>query len=226
MPKISFFHPWSWRHFLTLPRPLTLFALKSLQVFVKTQSFIPEENLCCSSWGGGGKELFAINCKLHFAKDFAHLSFCTFCYTDPPVRCYFLLNYVLSVLKTDEPMIETPKGQRYKSSAFMMLLYFIHWLMSDSLRSLGLQHAGLPCPSPSRGACPNSCSLNWWCSLSVLSFAAPVSSCLQSCQYWGHESALQDRWPKHWSFSFSIGPSNGCSGFSSFRLAWFDLLAV
>ena len=34
------------------------------------------------------------------------------------------------------------------------------------------------------------------------------------------------RWPKYWSFSFSISPSNDCSGLISFRMDWFDLLAV
>ena len=40
------------------------------------------------------------------------------------------------------------------------------------------------------------------------------------------ESALPIRWPKHWSFSFSIGPFNEYSGLISFRMDWFDLLAV
>ena len=40
------------------------------------------------------------------------------------------------------------------------------------------------------------------------------------------ESALSIRWPKFWSFSFSISPSNKCSGLISFRIDWFDLLAV
>ena len=40
------------------------------------------------------------------------------------------------------------------------------------------------------------------------------------------ESALRIRWPKHWSFSFSISPSNECSRLISFRIDWFDLLAV
>ena len=40
------------------------------------------------------------------------------------------------------------------------------------------------------------------------------------------ESALYIRWPKYWSFSFSISPSNEYSGFISFRIDWFDLLAV
>ena len=40
------------------------------------------------------------------------------------------------------------------------------------------------------------------------------------------ESVLLIRWPKYWSFSFTIGPSNECSGLISFRTDWFDLLAV
>ena len=38
--------------------------------------------------------------------------------------------------------------------------------------------------------------------------------------------AFHIRWPKYWSFSFSISPSNGYSGLSSFRIDWFDLLTV
>ena len=41
-----------------------------------------------------------------------------------------------------------------------------------------------------------------------------------------NESALHIRWPKYWSFSFSISPSNEYSGLISFRIDWFDLLAV
>ena len=41
-----------------------------------------------------------------------------------------------------------------------------------------------------------------------------------------NESALRIRWPKYWSFSFSISPSNKYVGLISFRIDWFDLLAV
>ena len=41
-----------------------------------------------------------------------------------------------------------------------------------------------------------------------------------------NESVLHIRWPKHWSFSFSISPSKECSGLISFRMDWLDLLAV
>ena len=41
-----------------------------------------------------------------------------------------------------------------------------------------------------------------------------------------NESVLLIRWPKYWSFSFTIGPSNECSGLISFRTDWLDLVAV
>ena len=47
--------------------------------------------------------------------------------------------------------------------------------MSDSLWSHGLQHARLPCPSPTRRAYSNSCPLSWWCHPTVSSFAMPFS---------------------------------------------------
>ena len=49
---------------------------------------------------------------------------------------------------------------------------------------------------------------------------------LSSIRVFSNESALHIRWPKYWSFSFSISPSNEYSGLISFRIDWFDLLAV
>ena len=45
-------------------------------------------------------------------------------------------------------------------------------------------------------------------------------------QVFSNESALRIMWPNYWSFSFSISPSNECLGLISFRIDWFDLLAV
>ena len=53
-----------------------------------------------------------------------------------------------------------------------------------------------------------------------------LPSIFPSIRIFCNESALQIRWPKYWSFSFSISPSNKYSGFISFRIDWFDLLAV
>ena len=47
-----------------------------------------------------------------------------------------------------------------------------------------------------------------------------------SINIFSNESVLRIRWPKYWSFSFSISPSNEYSGLISFRIDWFDLLAV
>ena len=59
---------------------------------------------------------------------------------------------------------------------------------------------------------------------------APFSSCPQSFpapgSFFSTESALPTKWPKYWSFSFSISPSNEYSGLISFRMDWLDLLAV
>ena len=53
-----------------------------------------------------------------------------------------------------------------------------------------------------------------------------LASIFPSFRVFSNESALHIRWPKYWSFSFSINPSNEYSGFISFRINWFDLLAV
>ena len=51
-------------------------------------------------------------------------------------------------------------------------------------------------------------------------------SVFPSIRVFSNESALHIRWPKYWSFSFSISPSNEFSGLISFRMDWMDLLAV
>ena len=51
-------------------------------------------------------------------------------------------------------------------------------------------------------------------------------SIFPSIRVFSHESVLLIRWPKYWSFSFSISPSSEYSGLISFRMGWFDLLAV
>ena len=53
-----------------------------------------------------------------------------------------------------------------------------------------------------------------------------LPSILPSIRVFSNESVLCIRWPKYWSFSFSINPSNEYSGLISFRIDWFDLLAV
>ena len=92
----------------------------------------------------------------------------------------------------------------------------------------GLKHAGSPCPSPSPRVCPSSCPLNRWCRPTISSYVA-LFSCLQifpSVRAFSNESALCIRWPKNWSFSFSIRPFNEYSRLIFFKIGWFDLWAV
>ena len=59
-----------------------------------------------------------------------------------------------------------------------------------------------------------------------LSSPSPPAFNLSQHQGFSNESVLCIRWPKHWSFSFNISPSNEHSGLISFRMDWLDLLAV
>ena len=99
--------------------------------------------------------------------------------------------------------------------------------MSDSLWPHEAQHARLPCPSPTPGACSNSCPLSRWWHPTISSSVIPFSSCLQSLP-------ASESFPMSQFFalggqiigSFSISPSNAYSGLISFRMDWLDLLAV
>ena len=101
-------------------------------------------------------------------------------------------------------------------------------VVSDSLRPHGLQHTRLPCPSLTPWACSNSGPLSQWCHPIISSSVIPFSSCLQSFPVSGSfpMSVLCIRWPKYWSFSFSISPSNEYSGLISYNIDLFDLPAV
>ena len=95
--------------------------------------------------------------------------------------------------------------------------------MSDSLRCHGLKHTRPPCPSPSPGVYSDSCPLSGW----HLILCRPLlPSVFPSIRVFSNESTLRIRWPKYWSFSFNISPSNKHSGLISFRMDWLELLAV
>ena len=98
--------------------------------------------------------------------------------------------------------------------------------MSDSLWPHGLQHARLPCPSPSPGVCSNSCPLSRWCHPTISSHYPflLLPSIFSSIRVFSNELALHIRWLNY--LSFSISPSSKYSGLISFRIDWFDLLAV
>ena len=95
------------------------------------------------------------------------------------------------------------------------------------MRLHGLQHGRLPCPSPFPGVYSNSYRFSDVIQPSnSLSAPSPPALNLSQHQCFFNESVLCLGWPKYWSFSFSISPSNEYSGSISFRIQWFDLLAV
>ena len=94
--------------------------------------------------------------------------------------------------------------------------------MSDSLRLHGLQLTRLLCPSLSPRICSNSCPLSLILGHPLLL----LPSFFPSIKVFPNELALCLRWTKYWNFSFSISPFNEYSGLISFRIDWFDLLAV
>ena len=85
---------------------------------------------------------------------------------------------------------------------------FSRLVVSNSFRPHESQHARPPCPSPSPGVHSDSCPSSPWCHPAISSLVVPVSSCPQSlpASVFSNESTLHMRWPKYWSFSFSISP--------------------
>ena len=108
-------------------------------------------------------------------------------------------------------------------------VHFSRSVVSDFLRPHVLQHARPPCSSPVPGVYSNSCPLSQRCHPAISSSVVPFSSCPQLLPYirvFSNESILHRRWPKYWSFSLSISPSNEHPGLISFRMDRLDLLAV
>ena len=103
---------------------------------------------------------------------------------------------------------------------------FSRSVVFDSLRPHELQHARSLSPIPKDH--PNSCPSSQWCRPAISSSVVPFSSCPQSlpASVFSNESTLRMRWPKYWSFSFSIIPSKEIPGLISFRMDWLDLLAI
>ena len=100
--------------------------------------------------------------------------------------------------------------------------------MSKSLRPHELQHARPPCPSPTA-------SLSKPMSIVLVMPSNHLIPChplflppsiFPSIRVFSNESVLHSRYPKYWSFSFNISPSNEHPGLISFKMDWLDLLAV
>ena len=121
-------------------------------------------------------------------------------------------------------MIPTDPSKRVRES-----VQFSPSVMSDSLWPHRLQHARLPCLSPTPRACPNSCLSSWWCHPTISSSVIPFSSCLQSfpalgsfqmSQFFTSGSKVLEA-----KASASVLPKNFQDWFP-LGLDWLDLFAV
>ena len=133
-----------------------------------------------------------------------------------PMKCPLIAGSFFTIWATREAPV---KG----------LLLFSCSVLGPTLPPHELQHARLPCPSLSPGVCSDSYPLSQWCHPTILSSVPPFSSCPQSFPSsvsFPMSQLFGIRWPKYWSFSFSISSSNEYPGLISFRIDWFDLLVV
>ena len=108
---------------------------------------------------------------------------------------------------------------RDQSHIQILLLLFSRSVVSDCLWPHGLQHARLPCPSTTPGACSNSCPLSWWCHPIIPSSVTPFFSCPQSFPASGS-------FPLSWLFASggqNIGASASASVLPMNIQGWFPL---
>ena len=106
---------------------------------------------------------------------------------------------------------------------------FSHSVVSNSLQPHESQHARPPCPSSTPGVHLDSRPLSRVMPSSHLILCHPLlllPPIPPSIKVFSNESTLCMRWPKYWSFSFSIIPSKEIPGLISFRMDWLDLHAV
>ena len=121
----------------------------------------------------------------------------------------------------------TIKYKEKKEKALGLSVQFSRSVVSDSLRPYELQHARPPSPSPTPGVYSNSCQIELVMPSSHLILCRPLlllTSIFPSIRVFSNESVLCTRWPKYWSFGFTISPSNEYSGLISFRMDWLDPL--
>ena len=107
------------------------------------------------------------------------------------------------------------------SGPLVQLVQFSLSVVSNSSRPHESQHTRPPCPSPTPGVHSDSTSIESVMPSSHLILCRPLLLLLpipSSIRVFSNESTLRMRWPKYWSFSFSISPSNEYPGLISFRM--------
>ena len=157
---------------------------------------------------------------------FSHLFSVTFWNPCPPSQCLPISGSLSSELS---PSTTTSLPLTLSPFVFSFSVQFSHSVLSDSLQPHGLQHCQASL------SITNSQSLLKLMSIESVMPSNHLILChllllppsiFPSIRVFFSESVLHIRWPKDWSFSFSISPSNEYSGLISFRRDWLDLLAV
>ena len=138
------------------------------------------------------------------------------------LRRHFMQNRTVALSFYDSMTLQYPRVGKY------IELLLSCSVMSNSLRPHGLQHARFPCPSLSPRVSLNFMSIESVMLFNhlILSSPSPPAFSLSQHRVFSNELAFHIRWPKCWSFSFSISSSNEYSGLISFRIDWYDLLAI
>ena len=134
------------------------------------------------------------------------------CFFHPIVLCRPPTGQCPSTLRGQSSLLPTNSSVSLfqKHPYQLSSVQFSQLVMSDFLRPHGLQHAGPPCPSPTPGVHPKPMSIvsvmpSNHC---ILYHPLLLPSIFPSIRVFSNESALHIRWPKYWSFSFNISPSN------------------
>ena len=150
-----------------------------------------------------------LSCWLIHSLSFCHIIFATALVLSLPLPLWLYMSSVSASLRSFDSSVQ-----------------FSRAVESESLRPYEPQHARPPCPSPTPRVHPNPCPLSQWCHPTVCHPLLLLPSIFPSIRVFSNESALCVRWPKYWSFSFNISPSNEHPGLISFRMDWLDLLTV
>ena len=142
---------------------------------------------------------------------------------------YFLIQRMLAIWSLVPVHLKVLGSHVIEASVQLLSHVWLFQTPWTAARQASLSITRPPCPSPTPRGHPNPCPFSWWCHPNISSCCLPLllpPSIFPSIRVFSNESALHIRWPKDWSFSFNISPSNEHPGLISFRMEWLDLLAV